>query len=106
MDPTAYRGFAIFSEGEIYHYRIDDQVQLQVASLMGFNNMTPDGDLLFVGNRKARQYWVRIEDGVMELTALDGLRLTFRKVSGGEFPLEALERLRETGGVPLEPWGR
>ena len=96
-----YRSFLVLESGA-YRYRIDEGANLQLASVMSFNNNTVDGAVMRDRARNAFEYTPHLERDVLELRDADGIVLTFRKVEAGEFPLAAERRIeKQRSGTPF-----
>lgn len=73
-------------ESGAFRYHVDEQANLQLASVMSFTNHTENGEIMSARPGAAFEYFTRLEDGLLELRDADGIVMTFRKVEAGEFP--------------------
>jgi len=81
----------------LYRYRFDEQAFLQLSSTTSITNQTSDGNMQQEPAGTVVEYYATIEDGTLELRDPDGVVMTFRKVTAGEFPerdIRTLESLR------------
>jgi hypothetical protein len=78
-----------------YRYRFDETASLQVASVLSFSNDSSDGDLQR-DPTLAFEYTVVLADGVLELSDRDGVRMTYRRIEAGEFPVNAIQRIERS----------
>lgn len=87
----------------VFRYRIDEQVSLQLSSVMSFSNQNEDGDMERERPGRTAEYYASIEDDVLELRDPEGVVFSFRKVTAGEFPESAIRKLdRRRSGT--EQW--
>lgn len=77
----------------IYRYRVDEQANLQLASVMSFSNQTQDGEVERQPAGQVLEYLMRLQDGVLELRDVDGVLSSFRKIAAGDFPDSAIHKL-------------
>jgi hypothetical protein len=84
--------YTILDSG-IYRYRIDEQANLQLASVMSFSNQTDDGEVERDPPGQVLEYFMRLQDGVLELRDPEGVLLSFRKIAAGDFPDSAIRKL-------------
>lgn len=84
--------FLILETGA-YRYRLDEGSNLQLASVMSFTNETDDGSMLRQPSGQAFEYGVRLEDGVLELRNPQGILFSLRKITAGEFPESAIQKI-------------
>jgi hypothetical protein len=95
-----YRAFLLLESGA-FRFRVDEQANLQLASVMSFTNNTSDGDVARDRSGSAFEYFTRLDQGVLELREPDGIVMTFRKVEAGEFPDAAGRRIEKgRSGTP------
>jgi hypothetical protein len=92
----------VFLQTGAYRYRFDETASLQLASVLSFSNDTDDGDLQR-DPALAFEYTVTLVDGVLELSDPDGVRMTYRRIEAGEFPLQAIQRI-ERGRSRTPAW--
>lgn len=84
-----------------YRYRFDEQANLQLASVMSFSNANDDGDMEQEPSGAALEYFSKLEDDVLELRNPDGVVLSFRKITAGDFPETAIRKLEgRRSGTP------
>lgn len=84
-----------------YRYRFDEQGMLQFANVMSVTNQTEDGDAERESSGQVYEYLARIESDVLELRNSDGVQLSFRRVTAGDFPDSAIRKLESRrGGQP------
>ncbi|HEX6881799.1 MAG TPA: hypothetical protein VF530_00380 [Planctomycetota bacterium] len=88
-------------ESGAYRYHVDEQANLQLASVMSFTNNTENGEVMKARPGDAFEYFTNLEDGVLELRDTEGITMSFRKVEAGEFP-DAAGRLieKQRSGTP------
>ena len=88
-------------ESGAYRYHIDEQANLQLASVMSFSNNTENGEVMKARPGDAFEYFTTLNDGVLELRDTEGITMSFRKVEAGEFP-DAAGRLieKQRSGTP------
>lgn len=88
-------------EAGAYRYHVDEQANLQVASVMSFSNNTENGEVMKARPGDAFEYFTTLNDGVLELRDTEGITMSFRKVEAGEFP-DAAGRLieKQRSGTP------
>jgi hypothetical protein len=84
--------FLILESGA-YRYRFDEQNNLQLASVMSFTNDTDDGSMRRQPSGLAFEYYAKLEDGVLELRNPQGIVLSLRKITSGEFPESAVQKI-------------
>lgn len=88
----------------LYRYRVDEQANLQLSSVMTFTNQTDDGTVQRDPSGMVLEYLMRIEEGVLELRDPDGGMFSFRKIAAGDFPDSAIRKLdRRRSGTPQWP---
>lgn len=93
------RAFLVL-ESAAYRYHVDEQANLQLASVMSFTNNTEDGELEREPSGIAFEYFTRLDEGVLELRDPQGVVLSFRKVEAGDFPDSARRKIdRQRGGT-------
>jgi len=90
----------VYAQAGSFRYRINDELFLQTASMMGF--VTGDGDEIEVtGSGEGREYEIALQDGQMDLfNAAEGIRMTLRHIARTDFPAAALEDLEEQRVLP------
>lgn len=94
--------YTILDSG-IYRYRIDELANLQLSSVVSFSNQTPDGEVERQPSGLVLEYFMRLQDGVLELRDVAGVLLSFRKIAAGDFPDSAIRKLdRRRSGT--EQW--
>lgn len=86
-----------------YRYRIDPLGFLQTQSIMGLDNS--EGVLLEETADLAEEYLVTLVDGELGLRRNDGLTLTFRKATAGDFPDDAIQAIESRRGISGETRG-
>src|SRR5262245_17816558 len=92
----------IYLQAGTYRYRIDEQTNLQLSSVMLFSNDTDDGELEHHPAGQVFEFLAKLEEGVLELRDTTGLLMTSRKVSAGEFPESAIRKLdSHRSGTPF-----
>jgi hypothetical protein len=95
-----FRSFLVLESGA-FRFRIDEQANLQLASLLNFTNNTVDGEVIRDQAGSAFEYIAHIDEGVLELRDPDGIVLTFRKLDSGEFPDSAVRKIEKgRSGTP------
>jgi hypothetical protein len=80
-----------------YRYRFDEQAFLQISSVLSFTNETDNRDLVRERPGALYEYYAMLDDGILELRDPEGIVMTFRRVTAGDFPerdIRALEALR------------
>ena len=82
------------------HMRIDPLGFLQTENVMGFDNS--EGVLLNETTDLAEEYLVTLQDGELVLRRNDGVTLTFRSATAGEFPEEAIQAIQSRRGISGE----
>jgi hypothetical protein len=94
------REFMLLQAGA-FRYRFDEQGTLQLANVMSVTNQTEDGDLQHEPSGMVYEYFAAIEAGVLQLRDVDGVQLSFRRVTAGDFPESAVRKLESRrGGAP------
>ena len=84
-----------------YRYRFEGPDTLQLASVMGITNQTPDGDVDHEPSNRVYEYSATLKEGSLELRNTDSVTLTFRRVTMKEFPESALRKLEsQRSGTP------
>ena len=83
----------VYLQAGAYRYRIDEQTNLQLSSVLLFSNDNEDGDLEHHPAGEVFEFFVKLEDGVLELRDTTGLLMSFRRVTSGEFPEAAIRKL-------------
>ena len=91
------REFLILESGA-YRYRFDEQANLQLSSVMSFTNNTEDGELEREPSGLAFEYFVQLQEGVLELRNPAGVVLSLRKVEAGDFPDSAIQKIEGRRG--------
>lgn len=91
------REFLILESGA-YRYRFDEQANLQLASVMSFTNNNEDGELSREPSGTALEYFVTLQEDVLELRTPQGAVFSLRKIEAGEFPEAAIRRLESRRG--------
>jgi len=91
------REFTIVESGA-YRYRFDEQANLQLSSVMSFTNNTEDGEMEREPAGLAFEYFTKLEDGVLELRNPQGVVLSLRKVTAGDFPESAIQKIEGRRG--------
>jgi len=86
-----------------YRYRFDEQAFLQLSVLLSFSNETDEGDLEREPSGQAFEYYAQVDDGLLELRNPEGIRLSFRKLTAGDFPDSAIRKL-ESRRSNTEHW--
>ncbi len=124
VDPADFRGFAQFHDGYltfllmgaeadswtfgpgtvytllsgVYRYRVSHEGTLQIASMMGFDNL--DGDFAFHRTGDALEFELSLEGDDLVLNQIGANRYEYRRLRKSAFPERAAERLRaERGGI-------
>ena len=92
----------VFLQTGAYRYRFDETASLQLASVLSFSNDTDDGDLQR-DPALAFEYTVTLADDVLELSDPDGVRMSYRRIESGEFPLNAIQKI-ERGRSRTPAW--
>lgn len=76
-----------------FRYRFDESGTLQLASVIAFTNQTEDNEVDHEPANSAYEYFARLEENVLELRNTNGVSLSFRKVTAGDFPESAIRAL-------------
>jgi hypothetical protein len=94
------REFQLVQSG-VYRYRFDEQANLQLAAVMSFSNASEDGEMERLPAGLAMEYFSKLEDDVLELRNSEGVTLSFRKFTAGDFPDSAIRKLEaRRSGTP------
>lgn len=76
-----------------FRYRFDESGALQLANVMSVTNQTDSGDIEHEPQETAYEYFARLDENVLELRNSEGVTLSFRKVTAGDFPDSAIRKL-------------
>lgn len=76
-----------------FRYRFDESGTLQLANVISFTNQTEDGEVDREPANTVYEYFARLEENVLELRNSDGVSLSFRKITSGDFPESAIRKL-------------
>jgi len=101
-----FLGLSVYTllDSGVYRYRVDEQANLQLDSVMTFTNQNDDGEVKRDPPGLVLEYLMRLEDGLLELRNPDGVLFSFRKIAAGEFPDSAIRKLdRRRSGTPQWP---
>ena len=60
---------------------------------MSFSNQTDDGEVERDPPGQVLEYFMRLQDGVLELRDPNGVLFSFRKIAAGDFPDSAIRKL-------------
>jgi len=93
--------FLILDSGA-YRYRFDEQAYLQLSSVMSFSNDSEDGVMEHQPSGLAFEYFAKLEDGVLELRNPQGLVISLRKVTAGDFPESAIQKIEGRRGTDFK----
>jgi hypothetical protein len=86
-----------------YRYRFDESGNLQLANVISFTNQTEDGEVDHEPAGSVYEYFARLDEDVLELRNSDGVALSFRKMTAGDFP-ESAKRKLESRRSGNENW--
>lgn len=120
IDPEDFRGYAQFQDGYmtlilsgaednnfifgpsvqyallagVYRYRFSEYGTLQLATLFGYDNQTPNRRLAFHRPGEPTEFDVTLDEGILDMRRPGGVRYEFRKLGASEFPEDAIDELR------------
>ncbi len=85
-----------------YRYRVSENLTFQTASIMGYSNANPDGELEFDASGDAREYTLKLAGDELTLIREGGNRFVLSRLRSGAFPKTALDALdRARAGLDL-----
>jgi hypothetical protein len=85
-----------------YRYRFDELANLQLSTVLGYTSFNDDAQLERELQGDVYEYIVTVDDGVLDLRTNDGIVITFRRTTAGEFPDSAIRTLeRRRSGQPF-----
>lgn len=95
IEPGDLEGdIAFYFQAGTYRYQVSTRRTLQVASMLGFDNMNPEGEIQFIGNRSIREHPIVMNGDEMILSSTEGAQIGFRKLGPTGFPQSAVERIQ------------
>ena len=102
-------GLQLYVQGGVYSYRIDENLRLQTAAMLGFHNTEDVDTITYESGNLPREYEVELgmDKGSLSLRRPDGTVLRFARMQRVDFPEDALRRLNlERSGLYNEEINR